>query len=635
MSASISRKEFVRTVTMGGAAACIGWQLPHHAFGFAQTPNELYTLSSSLLNEWGAAILKLQVTDKSNALQYGGIISPDNGTVPGRCADALYPFFCLAERTGNHRYADAAQLVYQWMEAHVSDSDGAWLNEPKTNSWKGITVFTTIAICETLKHHHKIMPPVFKTELENRVRKSGEYIFNHFNIDYGNINYPISGAYALALAGTLLDIPKWREKGKALAQQGLGFISKKDKLLFGEGQPYYQTSPKGCLPVDLGYNVEESLPALVQYGLLVKDEKLLKAVTSSMQAHLQFMLPDGAWDNSWGTRIYKWTYWGSRTSDGCQTAYALMKDRDHRFYTAALKNLQLLKACTFDGLLHGGPHVRSHGITPNVHHTFCHMKALANVLNYGNDKAGKSIGQNNLPRETATGLRFFSDIQTWLVAEGGWRATVTGYDREYKDFKNGHPTGGALSLLWHAAAGPVLVASMNEYQLFEKDNMQVDTDPLSVPLTPRIEIKTATNVFASISDLSARVNVQEENNSILVTVSGHLVNAAQQHPAGGPVAFNLEYLFTGEVIRLKFNCDAAGKETRVVLPVVCTSNETMNITGNTLTLKKAKAILKVSANQPLQQLPSVAGRVFNFVPGMEAVPLAVFNRAAEFEISIS
>ena len=40
------------------------------------------------------------------------------------------------------------------------------------------------------------------------------------------------------------------------------------------------------------------------------------AVATSLRAHLEFMLPDGAWDNSWGTRNYKWTYWGSRTSDG-------------------------------------------------------------------------------------------------------------------------------------------------------------------------------------------------------------------------------------------------------------------------------------------------------------------------------
>ena len=43
-----------------------------------------------------------------------------------------------------------------------------------------------------------------------------------------------------------------------------------------------------------------------------------------METHLEFMLPDGAWDNSWGTRSFKWTYWGGRTSDGFMGGYYLM-----------------------------------------------------------------------------------------------------------------------------------------------------------------------------------------------------------------------------------------------------------------------------------------------------------------------
>ena len=37
-------------------------------------------------------------------------------------------------------------------------------------------------------------------------------------------------------------------------------------------------------------------------------------------------LPDGAWDNSFGTRNYKWSYRGSRTSDGCAAGYGLADD---------------------------------------------------------------------------------------------------------------------------------------------------------------------------------------------------------------------------------------------------------------------------------------------------------------------
>ncbi|MEO5591451.1 MAG: hypothetical protein ABIR15_19410 [Chitinophagaceae bacterium] len=636
MHSFISRKKFVHTMAMGGTGFLGALYLPRFINSNGQTPAGLYALSNELLKEWADTILKLQATDKLKKNEYGGIISPDTGKIPGRCGDALYPLFCMAENTGDSKYMDAAHMVYEWMESHVSDTtDGAWLNEQQKNSWKGITVFTTIAICETLKNHHKIIDPVFREILMNRVLKAANYIYNNFTIDYGNINYPVSASYALMLAGVLLDMPRFKEKGSALARQALGFISATDKLLFGEGQPYYQISKKGCVPVDLGYNVEESLPALVQYGLLAKDEAVLAAVTASMQAHMQFMLPDGAWDNSWGTRIYKWTYWGSRTSDGCQTAYALMKDRDPRFYKVALKNLQLLKACTFNGLLQGGPHLEAHGIVPNVHHTFCHMKALANIINYGDKKNSPDIDHIQLPRETVKGIRFFSDIQTWLLATGKYRATITGYDREYKDFKNGHATGGAISLLWHLATGPILVASMNEYQLFEKDNMQADTDPLSMPLTPRIELKTKTGVYSNICDLSAQVTVKEQNGQVMVAVTGRLVNGKQEDPPGGAIICNLSYLFTKTKITLQFKCDAkATEEIRVVVPVVCKSGEKFTVKGNTVKIQKAGAGVTVSADKKMILLPTTTGRVFNFVPGMEAIPLAVLGHSATFVIEV-
>ena len=620
---------------MGGAGLLGTLYVPGLTNPGTQSPGELYQLSNDLLTEWAAAVLQLQVKDKSRTDEYGGIVSPDTGKIPGRCGDSIYPFFCMAEKTGNHKFMDAGRMVYDWMEKHVSDTDGAWLNEPQKNSWKGITVFTTIAICETLAHHHKIIDPSFRELLLNRVMKSAGYIYDNFTIDYGNINYPISASYALTLAGTLLDVQRFKEKGRALAKQALGFISKKDKLLFGEGQPYYQTSKKDCLPVDLGYNVEESLPALVQYGLLTKDEEVLAAVSASMRAHMEFMLPDGAWDNSWGTRIYKWTYWGSRTSDGCQTAFALMKDRDPRFYKAALKNLQLLKACTFNGLLHGGPHLHTHGIVPNVHHTFCHMKALANILNYADKAYSPDMDQIKLPRETAKGIHFFSEIQTWLIATGQFRATITGYDREYKDFKNGHPTGGAIGLLWHRQAGPLLVASMNEYQLYEKDNMQPDTDPLSMPLTVRIELKTDTDVYSNIRDLSAIINVATQDDQIAVTVSASLVNGKQEHPPGGEIKCKLKYVIAKNKISLQFECEqGAAAGVRIVVPVVCRSDEKFTMTGNTITIQKTGAIVKLSTNKNLVQLPSAKGRIFNYVPGMEAIPLAVTDHSATVVIEV-
>lgn len=62
-----------------------------------------------------------------------------------------------------------------------------------------------------------------------------------------------------------------------------------------------------------------------------------------MNTHLEFMLPDGAWDNSWGTRSFKWTYWGGRTSDGFMGGYYAMAEQHPEYLEAIRRNIRLLK----------------------------------------------------------------------------------------------------------------------------------------------------------------------------------------------------------------------------------------------------------------------------------------------------
>ncbi len=99
-------------------------------------------------------------------------------------------------------------------------------------------------------------------------------------------------------------------------------------------------------------------------------------------------LPDGAWDNSFGTRNYKWSYRGSRTSDGCAAGYGLADDPV--LQEAFRRNTQLLERCTQDGLLYGGDIFAAAGEPPCVHHTFGHARGLAVFLN----KSGRKGRQN-------------------------------------------------------------------------------------------------------------------------------------------------------------------------------------------------------------------------------------------------
>jgi hypothetical protein len=634
----------------------------------------LYTVSHSLTALWAAKLLDLQVRDAARPQEYGGILCPTEHIVHGRVGDTIYPFLHMAHRTGDSRYADASVLLFRWTESHVSQPDGSWLNEPKDN-WKGTTVFSVIALCEALRYHSDWMDPAFKTAIQTRLQKAGNFIYDNVNIDYGNINYPLSASYALSLLGTLQDEPRFREKGKLLSHQALNFFSRNDHFIFGEGTPYYQASKKGCFSVDLGYNVEESLPSLALYGLLNKDEELLEMVTRSLQTHMEFMLPDGGWDNSWGTRNYKWTWWGSRTSDGCQPAYALLAHRDPRFYRVALKNTQLLERCTIDGLLYGGPHYASHHIPPSVHHTFCHIKALTTILDHTQAPAaapghastlqppapisGRPTATGHpptaqpasgsaqhpaspaspslLPRETAYGSRFFTDIQTWLISTGDYRATVTGYDREYKAMHNGHATGGALTLLWHEATGPLLTASMNAYQLVEAGNMQTDNDPLSMPLTPRMELITEGTTYMNISHLDATITIEEKTQQISIQTISKLVDKDQHDPAKGAVYCYANYIFTPKKISLSFRVSETPykEDIRIVLPLISPTGEPVKTRGEkTVRIKKEKALVTLTADQPVQRLPTTGERLFNFVPGLEAIPFAITRFPVSIDIMV-
>lgn len=93
----------------------------------------------------------------------------------------------------------------------------------------------------------------------------------------GNINYPITCAYTMALAARLLGGAHFAAKAKQLADFAVAHITP-DGLLYGEGHCMTTVTPKNCRPVDLGYNVEESLPALILYAELTEDETVRRAV---------------------------------------------------------------------------------------------------------------------------------------------------------------------------------------------------------------------------------------------------------------------------------------------------------------------------------------------------------------------
>jgi hypothetical protein len=464
----------------------------------------------------------------------------------------------------------------------------------------------------------------------SRLGAAAKFLDGSINIKTGNINFPASATLAFVLCGQVLGEPRYIDRGRKLAQRVMEQFTP-DGLLFGEGQPQDGVSPKGCRPVDLGYNVEESLPALALYSVLAGDKPVEQLVVTALKTHMEFQLPDGAWDNSWGTRNYKWSWWGSRTSDGCHPGYLIMAAHDPRFREVARRNLELMAACTHEGVLYGGPDYEAHGDLPCIHHTFTHAKALATVL----DRASipDDSARDAIPRDEPYGLRTFSAIGTHLAAVGPWRATVTEYDWKYQQHVQdnagfgGHVSGGALSALYHMKLGPILTASMTHYEMIEIANQQQERDAPHMPLTPRIEC-TAGDTYTSLNDYGASLSATRSGTGASFEARGRLTSNSHKPLEGeGPVLYEVRWILDIAGVELRARVIGQLPATAVlqfIVPVIARQNEQIEQASSQIVrISKSRGTLIVTVDGANRFESIRSERAFNLVPGFEAVPLTV------------
>ena len=630
-----TRRTFINQVTHATLATGLSSFLPFNAANSkginsgSDAPfeeREDLQLYTKLLMQWCDALLKLQITDKTFSGLYGGFNCPACGFIHGRSADAAFPLLYMADHTKNQKYLDAALQVFNWGEQNVSRPDGSWVNDVNKDpdkGWKGTTVFGAVALGESLKHHSHLLNAKTRELWMQRLKKACDFLYDFITVDVSNINYPLCASYAFALGGKLFNEPKFTARAKELAHVFYRYLTPENKFIYGELKPKTPCA-RGFYPVDLSYNVEETLPMLVMYGLEMQDEELLKAVAASWKTHIEFMLPDGGWDDTFGTRNHKWTYWGSRNSDGCQAGLALLAYRNPVFAEAAYRNAKMLEECTHNGILYGGPHYVSHEVPPCIHHNFAHAKSLATILN---DKGirERPFVRTKLPREKIAGLKTFNDVGTHLISAGKWRATVTGNDCEYK--VSPHASGGSLSLLWHTDMGLLLTDSLfPELRLRESSNMQKNNDALQLLLAPRLEMMINNIVYRSSRDLGAIITTKELNGEIQVAVQCKLVSFELADTPGGAASFQIVYLFKDSGIEINATANNFPKHDTLAffLPVVSTNDEQVNLLSlNKIVVNKKKGDLKITTSGILNLLKSDKNRVFSQSPGVEAIPLKI------------
>jgi hypothetical protein len=579
-------------------------------------------LYAELLKTWCDGLLDHQLTGIRDPALAGGFLCPACCIIHGRCSDAVYPLLRMAKVTGSSRYLEGALRVYDWTEQQVSQSDGSWINDVTLEPWQGITVFRAIALAEALRHYGSLLDAATSRRWTDRLARALKFLDGFITIETGDINYPVSASYCFALCGQVLGDSHYSDRGQKLVHTCLEYLTP-NHLIFGEGHPIQHLSPKRFRPVDLGYNVEESLPSLALYATLTQDKDVLAETVAALRSHMEFMLPDGGWDNSWGCRNYKWTWWGSRTSDGCHPAYILMAEHDPRFREVAQRNLELMAACTHMGLLYGGPDYFIHGDMPCIHHTFTHAKALTTVLD--NDAHPVPDVRVPLPRDEPYGLRSFPEIGTHLAAIGMWRATVTEYDWKEPGEDQGHVTGGSLSLLFHRRLGPILVASMTEYERIEIINQQAFRDTPHMALTPRVEC-VSDQTYTSFSDFDAVLKVTDLQSQVAFDARGQLLTTGHAPFPQGGVQYHMTYLVADPALEITAHATAPAfpAQLRFVLPVVSQTGERVEQDAPaSIRIIKPGGSLSIHTDAPRGFGAVPNERTFNLVPGFECLPLII------------
>lgn len=572
-----------------------------------------------LLKTWCDGLIKYQLTEINDSNLKGGILCPACSIIHGRCGNAIPAMLFMAEREQDEKYIRCAEGLIDWSEQLLCP-DGGFVNDTESE-WKGITTFAFISLCDAYFGYGHMLSDEYREKLYHQVTATLDYLVNTFDYHSGNINYLMAEACALDKAGICFEEPLYRKKATEIYEEFSHYFTE-NNLIYGEGAHHWnEVSDTGCRPVDVGYSVEEILNHLVLYGVSSGNEKVLKQAQKSAESYLHFFLPDGGWDNSFGTRMDKWTYWGSRTSDGCQPAFFILGKRNPALAYVAYQNMQYLKLCTHEGMLYGGRDVEKRGEPPCVHHAFTHVNGLLTALDW--------LEKNELPefleclskrRETESNScfavpempnasKYFPELNVYVHNKNGFRATISALDL-VTEKENCTPRGGALTLLYHERVGIICAASMTVYKRFESQNTQRHREDVDTPLTPRLEYRNGKELYSNLQDLHARVTQVSEDSYFC---EGHIGDETGSYPFEKQVEYTIrytlgenelciEYAHTDEQCRLDFH-----------FPIISEDGVSVECSA---------------------QLERNEKRIFNHVPGFEATDYYIKNAPQKFTLRI-
>lgn len=548
----------------------------------------------SLMKSWCDNMLQYQITEMKNPLLYGTIICPCCANVHGRIADLVFPLMLLYRETGEERYREAAERLVDWSEYNILCDDGVWKNDVGT-TWKGISAFSAMALGNALHHFGDLLSEFTREKWMTVFLRLTDGMLALFERKQINpvINYYAGMAALLAMAGKMTGRQEYfahADRFAAICDQhfdGQG-------LLYGEWSPPEPITAKGCQPIDMGYDLEESIPLLVMYAVHSGKEDRRRFYAERMLDHMEFLLPDGAIDNSWGKRHNKWTYWGSRTSDGLVGGLVFLTDLDPVFALAADRVLALYERCTFNGEFYAGLMQKDAGEPACIHHAFAHAKALAELYLHYREEDFVGEWETVLPREKEYPIKEYQNGNVLLISHGSWRATVSAVDGNA--YPGGENFGGGLNLLWHPAYGAICAATMHSYAMSEPCNMQLKRKEYAN------HCHTTRLICGNYSS--------DTDRTVQLTHDDRTVTAAAEK-------FTVRYAFERDVLTISLYAHEDGI---YVLPIIADSGRRIVHSEREVTFGD---ILHIKANTPMRPVIDIARRQFNQVGGFEYYPLHI------------
>ncbi len=571
----------------------------------------LESISFELLKTWCDRLCGLQITDKKSKGLFGGILCESCGYIHGRCADAIYPMITMYKKTGDSKYLDCAEALFTWQKNNVRKSNSLNIND-SFNVWYGVSEFYQLMLGMTLYEFEDVLPEnTYKTWYADFLSMTN-VIYKHpvFTSPRAAANYIVTYLTSLAMAYKLTGEERFKEEAISMEENVLNYVTE-DGHIYGE-MTGRECNENGHKNIDLGYNVEESIGNLAIYAKFLERENVFKLCVELMRNSAEFMLPDGAWDNSWGNRAVKWTYYGSRTSDGAQVAFRVLADSDPMFYEMCLRNTLLMKEMTVDGLLMGGKMYKQADMLECAHHTFVHAKSLAYIVNHPFEKCERT----SIPQDSEFGLKELKSAGVTLASIGDFRATVTATSLAFP--RNLTLSGGSISCLYNKNYGVLLTSTARNFSLIEPTNMQVPFQYGDICQTLRIEDNGYTSMLC--------VNNEVKHGDNTYTVTGKLTKENGETSSD----YELSYEFLKDTVIIK----GKGKG-KLFVPVVCDFDKKTETSENTVSFDN----VTVSSNKKLLFKEGYhRERIFHTTGGFAALPLYVElseNETAEISIKVS